>query len=497
MGRLQKYLKLRSLSVFVLCCFIQLIVCTQLSQSFADESEDTGSSTDRGTVYQDSAVGKQVISSTDVATCDAKDVPRSRNPDDDVDYGESTTRNKVLKDLIWNLNSFWKNYVSLPRLPGEAYRRRLAPPPDDHHRVGVDFSLAASTQLAEEGNHRRVARSSSTSTSVEKGMILTISEDESYELVEPMYLELGQSLRYLEDYAYTPAWFGQPNVEDDRGSGIAKHDTVVEVETVGSRRDVWWQWWLPWWVWKGDINEEDLFSSDYSMNDAAFAGGSHGEVWRGLRRCTTSVSRRDTEGNHKTYQPACGQALIFKRLKIENGYRILEAGLREIHFGRFLTQQADRNAKMFTRYVDHFFREKNGVNGDGIDLWIVFEDAGPSLRSFLYEGIVVGDFIIYQHSEFWKKLRMSVSNSKKSQAFGENYDCSQDESEVTGDFDPENKEGRSSTQSSSDEEVNESSAMGRRLMVRLVRSSEQEVNVDLDSHPENRTNFSRVPSYAR
>ena len=96
--------------------------------------------------------------------------------------------------------------------------------------------------------------------------------------------------------------------------------------------------------------------------------------------------------------------LILKRLKVENGYRVLEAGLREIYFGRWLSRQVLDVAKMYTAYVDHFYREQN----DSLELWIVFEHGGSSLRSFLYTGTLYGDYVVYQHSLLWMQLRMSV-----------------------------------------------------------------------------------------
>jgi serine/threonine protein kinase len=84
----------------------------------------------------------------------------------------------------------------------------------------------------------------------------------------------------------------------------------------------------------------------------------------------------------------------------------LEAGLREVYFGSWLAQQKESDANMYTRYVDHFFRERPGRN---LELWIVLRDAGPSLRSFLYTGVSVGDYVVYQHSELWTQLRLSLS----------------------------------------------------------------------------------------
>ena len=107
------------------------------------------------------------------------------------------------------------------------------------------------------------------------------------------------------------------------------------------------------------------------MNEEAFAGGSHGEIWRGRRKC---FDNNMNDCNSR-------EPLIFKRLKVESGgYRVLEAGLREVYFGnllRGLLSDDGSERPRFTSYVEHFF----GENGE---LWIVFKDAGSSLRSFLY-----------------------------------------------------------------------------------------------------------------
>jgi serine/threonine protein phosphatase PrpC len=201
--------------------------------------------------------------------------------------------------------------------------------------------------------------------------------DVTYELIDPMHLELGVTAKHDVDFAYTPVTsFGHPPVTD------LKKDS----------HHGWWEWWLrdPW----GD-EEQDHFSQ-YRMKNSAFAGGSHGEVWRGRRRC---------RGSKKT-QDFCNENLILKRLKVENGYKVLEAGLREVYFGSWLEQQQKKVASMYTRYVDHFFRERPGKE---IELWIVFRDAGPSLRSYLYTGVSVGDYVVYRNSDLWTQLRLSIA----------------------------------------------------------------------------------------
>ena len=51
-----------------------------------------------------------------------------------------------------------------------------------------------------------------------------------------------------------------------------------------------------------------------------------------------------------------GPSLIFKRLKVERGYRILEAGLREVYLGKLLAEEPAADG-LYTNYVNHFFRE--------------------------------------------------------------------------------------------------------------------------------------------
>lgn len=65
----------------------------------------------------------------------------------------------------------------------------------------------------------------------------------------------------------------------------------------------------------------------------------------------------------------------------------------------------ETNCERVTEYVDHFFQERKG----GLELWIVFRDAGVSLRSFLYTAREVGDYVVYQNSKLWTQLRRSVS----------------------------------------------------------------------------------------
>ena len=112
--------------------------------------------------------------------------------------------------------------------------------------------------------------------------------------------------------------------------------------------------------------------------------------------------------------------LIVKRLKIEYGFFVLEAGLREVYFGELLAREVE-SSSLFTTYVDHFFRE--GRSGQ-VELWIVFENAGPSLRSYLYTPVETDGFMLYQHSAFWRRLRRSIAGGRRCKG------CEDDESLV-------------------------------------------------------------------
>lgn len=173
-----------------------------------------------------------------------------------------------------------------------------------------------------------------------------------YELFEPVDLELGTapSIEHPHDFAYQP---------------------VKNAVSIPEPPRSWWQWWAP--MYRRPSYSEYQFTEH-------FAGGSHGEIWRGCRRGQRNVP------------------LIFKRLRVEKGYHILEAGLREVYFGnRWVELRTD----LFTEYVEHFFGDRN-------ELWIVFQDAGASLRSFLYNSVETGDYVFYQHSWLWNQIRLSL-----------------------------------------------------------------------------------------
>ena len=253
-------------------------------------------------------------------------------------------------------------------------------------------------------------------------MLVFMPDGTEYELIEPLHLELGLAVKHLSDYAYTPV------ITKDVEPIIVHYDSS-SLQTHHDESS-WWRYWL-------HFPQEDTASSsseEYKLK-SAFAGGSHGQVWRGKRKC--AANRVCHEEN-----------LVFKRLKIEHGYRLLEAGLREVYFGKLLANQTESVASMYTQYVDHFFKENNNT----LELWIVFRDAGSSLRSYLYSGNLVGNFVVYQPSELWMKLRFSVSAQ-----------------------DSANKEASSlqllpaSTSSETEQGKSPSALMGRRLMSVVLR----------------------------
>jgi len=83
---------------------------------------------------------------------------------------------------------------------------------------------------------------------------------------------------------------------------------------------------------------------------------------------------------------------------------LMEAGLREIYFGDILARNTESKS-LFTAYIDHFFHYQSGDSLELLELWIVFKNAGPSLRSLLYSPVENSSFLMYQHSAFWTKLR--------------------------------------------------------------------------------------------
>ena len=267
--------------------------------------------------------------------------------------------------------------------------------------------------------------------------------DHNEEIIQYVLLEqelyLGNIDVHKRDFAYYPV---VARLEENKQP---EEETSAVVEAFGSRyghpsrggqdqsgdRQLSFRWWS-WVAHLSQIiqmfhnNKRDNYNKQHStyqssiyeeVGKSAFAGGSHGEVWRARRRCpseTTAAAdkeeeeRNSTESTPTSFSCDDGKDLIVKRLKIELGYPVLEAGLREVYFGELLAREVE-SSTLFTTYVDHFFRE--GKRGQA-ELWIVFENAGPSLRSYMYETTVADGFVIFQHSAFWRRLRMGISRSR-------------------------------------------------------------------------------------
>ena len=224
----------------------------------------------------------------------------------------------------------------------------------------------------------------------------------SYELLTQLDLELGEKVQHVNDYAYSPVLAAETqstiNIQDD----VSSQDMEENI----SLHHGWWQWWIPWKTLRDKSAKHNSFK--YKMNDKAFAGGSHGEIWRGRRKCLKEPSNRGVV-------PCSEVPLIFKRLKVEHGFRTLEAGLREVHFGNVLDQFPHEHRDLFTRYIDHFF-------GNDGELWIVFEDSGLSLRSLLYTAVDAGGFIVFQQSYLWTLIRMSLYSTQGENRCNSNVD---------------------------------------------------------------------------
>lgn len=174
---------------------------------------------------------------------------------------------------------------------------------------------------------------------------------------------------------------------------------------------------------KYDHHHQPLYQSNLYEEEGqhAFAGGSYGEVWRARRRCPerpkAQKMKQSQQADEHSGRNSCDEReLIAKRLKIEHGYPVLEAGLREVYFGELLAREVE-SSSLFTTYVDHFFRK--GKN-DHLELWIVFEHGGQSLRSYLYTPVVdsIGGFMVFQHSSFWRRLRRGIVRSSANDSGG-------------------------------------------------------------------------------
>jgi len=283
-----------------------------------------------------------------------------------------------------------------------------------------------------------------------------------YTLLHREPIELGNIVVHKKDFAYRPVEASSSVLFDYGSSNDAVTTTTTtapyELETLPSPTtkiqdplnnhgddNVDQQVSFRWWSWLSDFsqilynkggnkggntNDDYLETTPYQRiiyeedGRGSFAGGSHGEIWRARRRCPIKVVEEDEKKTSdtdygtnnseetNTCHSSCddGRDLIVKRLKIEHGYPILEAGLREVYFGELLAREVE-SSTLFTMYVDHFFRERVPLNV--AELWIVYENAGTSLNKFLYTAVdTTGGYMVFQHSEFWRRLRWDVAGKQ-------------------------------------------------------------------------------------
>lgn len=192
-----------------------------------------------------------------------------------------------------------------------------------------------------------------------------------YTLLHREPIELGNIVVHREDFAYRPVEASSVVFEDEyKGSNDATASYELEMlpsltttiqdslnnhenENVDNQQVS-----FRWWSWlsdfsqlfynkggSGNTNEDYPYQRIIYEEDGrrSFAGGSHGEIWRARRRCpikvveedekTTETDDNGTSSDERTFHSSCddGRDLIVKRLKIEHGYPVLEAGLREVY----------------------------------------------------------------------------------------------------------------------------------------------------------------------
>jgi len=223
-----------------------------------------------------------------------------------------------------------------------------------------------------------------------------------YELTERVHDELGLVDKYHLDWAYKPVAKLDSNVyREFSSSKTKKREQMVTLNSGRSR--------FPWLHSHsfGYITNSFEHGRLYECVGNAFAGGSHGEVWRARRRCDILPSGRIIS-SRSSHDNDCDsdRELVMKRLNVFDSVSLFEAGLREVYFGEFLSNNNDLG---FTKYIDHFYR-----NETSLELWIVFENAGPSLRSIIYTAIASDGFVMFQQSSFWRRLRLGVYNQRSS-----------------------------------------------------------------------------------
>ena len=328
-------------------------------------------------------------------------------------------------------------------------------------------------------------------------------------------------------------------VDKSEDVGDCRNDSDSDSDRAMAFFASWWKWWLPfassqWWKDNGSSK------ADYDIGKTPFAGGSNGEVWKGRRIChrnKRSSSRDFQTSNHRAFvnsrlqkeipeqyyfsddddnnfendwdgeedfhrfdefehgrnghangdddhDDECDDQtpLVLKRLKVERGYLLLEAGLREVYFGKLIARVLeDTKHDMYTVYVDHFFREVprrhqprsrfGGLPNTGshrandLELWIVYEDAGPSLRSYIYSPIESdGGFVMHQHSKLWTKLRTFSGEDEEDINFDDESSVEVLPSDKPNGFRHKKKE-----TSSSNETKNKGKQLGRMFLQKTLR----------------------------
>ena len=462
--------------VFVIACLMRLplflLVQAQAETTSQQEDQENTSSS-----LKDHQVGQALVG-LQLSTIPENDLTTTLGPPTTTTTTTTTTSREFSprhrQELSTSTSDKWRQYMESSSRGGrmaQAYVSAIsntpASPPNTNTNTNTDGTLftlpfhgmilqvVRQTQaeetllkLQDYDSNNLPARSEDLPVMSSSSLVL----EEAYQLLEPLHLELGIVHKHYLDYAYTPVV-----PRDNKGDEIDENEVTTEDEDDGDETckavapeeddptfASWWQWWFPFTtsrLWKTHGSTK----SDYDMGNNAFAGGSHGEVWRGRRICNHGRTHRppvddDREEEeeetsddpfqkyyHKEEEDCDDrQPLILKRLKVERGYRLLEAGLREVYFGDLLASQ---DTSFFTDYVDHFFREvprqvtfgrRTSRSGQkDLELWIVFQDSGPSLRSYLYTPVSTATgFVMFQHSALWTQLRMTTNNKSGSRREG-------------------------------------------------------------------------------
>lgn len=281
---------------------------------------------------------------------------------------------------------------SIPQQSVVAISLQENDPDKDYTSIQIrDNELSKSNSVSTHLNYRlsckAVTSLSDNGKQPTSGLKLLINANQ-YQLVELVHRSLGNIHLHDQDYAYRPVML--------LGSSAAFIDP---------------------WFWREGGSEFDYAR----MGQRAFAGGSHGEVWKARRRCNQIVNygneKQSTTSNHfhrsasRKESSSCDdkKELILKRIKVGKDTALMEAGLREVYFGDILSR-SDESYYLFTMYVDHFFLQPS-FSSTSSELWIVFENAGASLRSYIYTPVNSGGFVVYQHSPLWRQLRMDFAST--------------------------------------------------------------------------------------